>query len=339
MIGINHKTATLNLREELSRTCQKRFSPENSIHSENAFVLLSTCNRTEIYFSAEDLAKTHSYILSILKAEIYHDEEAEFDQKLYSYFGEECFLHLCEVTAGLDSAIIAETEIQGQVKSSYELACKFVTLPSPVHYLFQKALKIGKEIRSKMDLGRGLEGIEHAIYQTAEQVFDNPMETKILLVGASLINEKVLTYLKKKNCQNITLCNRSDEKAALLQEAFQVPLLPWENLSLWPSYDWIIVGTRAPRYLLEKKDLMVPLSSIKLINDLSVPRNADPLLTEDLNLRLLNIDQINRLLRVRRQKLTEKVALAKNYIQMSTQKQIHLFQKRHERVLSLSEVA
>src|SRR5262249_51645888 len=118
VVGINHKLADLKLRETLAKACQRRFGPGQSTHGSHTFILLSTCNRTEVYFSSEDLAQSHSYFLSILNQEV----DEDFDQKLYSYFGKDCFLHLSRVTSGLDSAIVAETEIQGQVKSAYENA-------------------------------------------------------------------------------------------------------------------------------------------------------------------------------------------------------------------------
>ncbi len=132
LIGINHKLADLKLRELLAYACQKRFGPVFSTHENHSFVLLSTCNRTEVYFSSEDLTNTHNYLLSILRQEVKY----EFEQKLYSFFGYDCFFHLSRVTAGLDSAIVAETEIQGQVKTAYDNAQEFSQLPSDLHFLF-----------------------------------------------------------------------------------------------------------------------------------------------------------------------------------------------------------
>jgi len=231
VLGINHKLASLKLREALIHTAKRKFSPCSSIHSKHFLVLLSTCNRTEIYFHSEDLAETHTYILSILR----HEIKEEFDQKLYSYFGFDCFLHLARVTAGLDSAILAETEIQGQVKDAYESSQISQNLPKELHFLFQKALKTGKKIRFKSSLERGMPSLEHALFKLGKTQFAKPQNEKILFIGASEINCKVLRYFKLKNfCQmmidlsvprnidpsighhpNITLFNM-DEISALL---------------------------------------------------------------------------------------------------------------------------
>lgn len=166
VLGINHKLAGLELRELLAKICYRRLHPGQSTHGEHSFVLLSTCNRTEVYFSSANLAETHSYLLSILR----NDVNEDFDQKLYSYFGQDCLLHLCRVTAGLDSAIIAETEIQGQVKSAYELAQEFHVLPFELHYLFQKSLGIAKKVRTVLPTKPGLPDVGQAIFQTGQHL-------------------------------------------------------------------------------------------------------------------------------------------------------------------------
>lgn len=321
VVGINHKLADLSLREILAKACQKRFSPDSSTHGTQSFTLLSTCNRTEIYFSSEDLAETHSYILSILRKCTVQN----FDQKLYSYFGYDCFLHLARVTAGLDSAIVAETEIQGQVKMAYEKAVLYSQLPPEMHYLFQKCLKIGKQVRTKLPLKAGLPDLEDAILHAGKHFFNDVKKIKILAVGASLINLKVVKFLKGKGCQNITLINRTP-----LKEDVEVPTLPWERLLSWSEFDWIIFGTKSEEFLLKESDVERRLSH-KLIIDLSVPRNVDPLLGK--HLPLLNLDQINQLLKARRQQMNETLSNAESEVLESTKQHCFLFRQKEQEAL------
>ncbi|MFQ5677494.1 MAG: hypothetical protein ACE5G1_16515 [bacterium] len=196
VIGINHKLADLKLRECFAKICHQRFRSCRFTCTEHSFVLLNTCNRTEVYFSSEILAETHSYILNILRRDL-HDIEEKFDQKLYSYFGHDCFYHLARVTSGLDSAIAAETEIQGQVKTAYEKVLEYFQLPREMHYLFQKSLKIGKRIRTDLPLGRGLPDIEHAIMNAGFHIFDNPEKARLLIIGEScpFLTRKILRIL------------------------------------------------------------------------------------------------------------------------------------------------
>jgi glutamyl-tRNA reductase len=333
VVGINHKLADLQLRELLARACERRFAAGRSLHAHHAYVLLSTCNRTEIYFSSEELADSHSYLLKILRQEVNQD----FDQKLYSFFGIDCFLHLCRVTAGLDSAIVAETEIQRQVKAAYEATSQYLTLPSELHYLFQKALKIAKQVRTKLPLKPGLPDLEHAILNAGTLLFDKPAsEIKILFVGASDINIKILRFLKSKQYHNITLCNRTKERAEALTHPHNLQLLDWRHLQNWPQFDWIVFGTKSPDTLIFPHDLYAPLISPKLLIDLSVPRNISPELSMMPNLSLLNIDQINRSLQTRHHAFTQMLIQAEQQVHESTKTHVHLFHQKSRGGLRLA---
>lgn len=330
VIGINHKLADLKLRECFAKICQQRFSSGKSAHIHHTLILLTTCNRSEVYFASEDLAHTHSYIINILRRDL-QDSEENFDQKLYSYFGHDCFKHLARVTAGLDSAIVAETEIQGQVKAAYENSQRHLDLPCELHYLFQKSLKIGKQIRTELPLGRGVPDLEHAILNAGYQVFGEPEKARVLFVGASDINRKILSFLKKRNFENITICNRSRKPAEGIAEKYQLETLNWSRLSSWTQYDLIIFGTKSPDHVISKRDLCSNSIDHKLIIDLCVPRNVDPKLGRNPKIALLNIDQINRTLRNRKERLHGFSSKAEDIVHESTKKHIELFTEREKK--------
>lgn len=323
ILGINHKLADLKLRETLAKTCERRFGVGNSLHNDHAFILLSTCNRTEIYFHSKDLANTHTYIMSILRQEVGDG----FDQKLYSYFGYDCFLHLARVTAGLDSAIIFETEIQGQVKHAYENTLEYQMLPKELHFLFQKVLKIGKKVRSNLPLQRGTPSLEHAIFTTGFQQFKEHLPN-ILFIGASDINCKILHYFKSKNCTNISICNRSLIPAKNISERYQANILPWENINKWDHYDWIILGTKAPHYLITTDSVNKNRSQPKLIMDFSVPRNVDPIVGKETGITLMNIDELNYLVNHRVQKMTHTLTKTEEVIIEETKQQVITFTQK-----------
>jgi glutamyl-tRNA reductase len=335
VVGINHKLADLKLRELLAKVCQRRFGAGKSTHGKHNFVLLSTCNRTEVYYCSEDLATTHSYLLAILRQEV----EEDFDQKLYSYFGHDCFLHLCRVTAGLDSAIIAETEIQGQVKSAYENVLQYHSLPYELHFLFQKSMSIAKKVRSELPLKPGLPDIEHAILNAGIHLFQGSKEVSILFVGASEINQKILNFLKTKNWNNISICNRSSGNAKVIAEKYSVAFLEWSELAKWYYYDWIIFGTKAPDHVITKSDLPNERLSQKLIIDLSVPRNVEPGLGRDPRIVLLNIDQINRGLKIRKKTIHRTLIKAEELVIQSTGQHIKIFQEREKNRLQIFAVS
>lgn len=324
ILGINHKSAELSLREKFAQVCAHLFGCTHFLHPHISYVLLSTCNRTEVYFHAEDPAETHTYILNILRDEI----EEEFEHRVYSYFGSDCFLHLARVATGVDSALIGETEIQGQVKRAYEAALEYRPLHSTLHFLFQKCLKIGKNIRSSARFLQGALSIEEAALSASTEVFKNLKETKILFVGLSAINYKILTRFKKNNLPHITICNRTDSKAQLLAQQEAIGILSWNQLNDWTLYDIVILGTQYPHFLIRSDDLPFFVSH-KLLIDLSVPRNVDPKVGCHPHITLINVDQINQTLDLkRRQKAAEIARLETQHISQAVERQVSLFRLR-----------
>lgn len=327
VVGVNYKLADLRLREKLAKTCLKQFGCDSYNKRSHHFVILSTCNRTEVYFHSEDLAATHTYILSVLREEI----EDNFDQKLYSYFGHDSLLHLCRVTTGLDSAIVAETEIQGQVKAAYESASEFFSLPEELHYLFQKSLKIGKQVRSQLLTQRGLPDLEHAILQTGQHLFNGNTDANILFVGTSKINRKILSFFKNKHFHNITICNRTNKHAQEVADAFSCAALEWSALQTsWHRYDWIIFGTKAPDPLITCEMVPKETFSRKLLIDLSVPRNVEPDLAKNPSITLLNIDQLDRRLAFRRKQIQHVLTQAEGLIETAAKQYSDGFKMRQK---------
>lgn len=266
VVGINFKTADLRLRETMARSVQSLID-EQAIFFPYPTVVLSTCNRTEIYFSGEDLANVHSHLLSYLRLQI----EEPFEQRLYSYFGLDGFVHLCRVAAGLDSAILAETEIQRQVKVAYARA-RFVS--SPLHYAFQKALKVSKQVRNQFAIKRGSPTLYGTLWQMGSWTDRN-----ILLVGYSEMNRGLLSFLLHKNIRHLSLCTRHSVQLE------GVHVLPRPILERWQAFDVIVCATRADSYLIQGEG-----TSDHLLFDLSVPRNIDPQVGQTAT--LYNIDQV-----------------------------------------------
>jgi len=266
VLGINFKTADLTLRDAIARGVEC-FSGAGAIFFHHAMVVLSTCNRTEIYFSAVDLAEAHSDLLAQLRLHI----AEPFEHRLYSYFGTDCFAHLCRVTSGLDSAILAETEIQRQVKVAY---AKAKELPPSLHYLFQKALKVGKLIRNEFE----------AVGPSLCRVLWRQTEWKnrrILLVGYSEINRGLISFLSHKQVKGIALCTRWPTQVNIEG----IYIFDRSELSRLQEYDVIVCASKSESYLITGG-----VRPNQCIFDLSVPRNVDPEVGKVAT--LYNIDQL-----------------------------------------------
>lgn len=281
VLGINFKTADLPLREAIARGAES-LSGAAAIFFSHPTVLLSTCNRTEIYFSADDLAEAHSDLLAYLRAQIKED----FEHRLYSYFGIDCFVHLCRVAAGLDSAIFAETEIQRQVKVAYGRACERHLVPKCLHYGFQKALKVGKLIRSTIAIQRGFPTLYGTLWQLAEW-----QNKRILLVGNSEINRGFLSFLMHKGIEGIALCTKNPDSVRFEG----VRAYDRRILEKWQEFDVVVCASRSEGYLIEGA-----AKEACTVFDLSVPRNVDPMVGRSAT--LYNIEQLNQMIEQRRTK-------------------------------------
>lgn len=332
-LGLNYKTANLELRDAFARACQKGFGnycidgswPELI----SQCIVISTCNRSEIYFSSQDLVNTHGQILKILR-HMLHDQS--FEPHLYSYFGRDCFEHLCQVAAGLDSAILAETEIQGQVKIAYREAKKFNPLPSPLHFLFQKSFKISKEIRKSYSLARGMPSLESILLSCLHLSSPSIKKLRLLFVGASHINLQLINFFLKQNFSELTLCNRSLDKAKAFTQKLQIPLLHWQDLpQKWMDYDAVILATKAQQTLLPFNQLPTKLERPITLFDLSVPRNASPELGSHPLINLYNIDELNQLIHKKQSHQHLLIGQAKTFVSKQVQRQAQIYMSKTSR--------
>ncbi len=273
VIGISFKTAGLPLREAFARAAEV-FADERAYFFPNPVICLSTCERVEFYFSAPDLAEAQIHLLTWLKKTI----AEPFEHQPYTYFGLDAFVHLCRVTSGLDSAVVGESDIQRQVKVAYARAPE--RLPSCLHYVFQKALRVSKGVRSQTACTANLYS---AVWKILGEHSVNIFQSPILLVGYSEWNRGLLSFLQHKGVQNISLITQSPDQIHL-----PIPVYGREELARWTAYDLIFCATTATDYLI------CGASHRKhLIFDLGVPRNVDPAVGLQEGIFLYNIEQID----------------------------------------------
>ena len=321
ILGINHKSAVLSTRELFAKACYNCLQRDGEIALKFSCVLLFTCHRTEIYFSAEDLAEAHSLLLQVLRAEIC----IAFEHQLYAYFGYDCFLHLALVTAGLDSVIIGESDIQRQIKLAYQQACLHTSLARPMHYLFQKCLQLGKYARSELPLPAGQITIPRMVYETSCHLFSSDLLPRLLFIGNSEINRKVIGYFRHKGRYEMTLCTRSLRSAQGFAAKYGLDLLPWEQMSKWIEYDMLVSGTNVTSFLLHWQE---NIPKTRLIFDLGVPRNIDPGLARHPATLLLNMDQLGNMLEKRQTREYVSFREVERALQHKVQNYIALFHEK-----------
>ncbi len=365
LIGINTRSSNLLTREAVAQACALIFQQKDLLSF--PIVLLSTCNRTEVYFSGEDLPDIHSEILMLLRSLI----AFPFEPYLYSYFGSDCFEHLVQVTAGIDSLILAETEIQRQVKVAYEGASLRHKLSAPLHFLFQKSLKIGKEVRSLYFAEHRLPNLEGTIYQLCQQLNLLGEKSHLLLIGNSEINRRIATHFQQRRSGHIHLCTRTPfaaqewvekerEKRGLSLRG-EIEVVERSYLERWKEYEIVIAATHIPNVTqnvdlgtsqspgVERSDLAHMLHHVgytseylickekkresivtRAIFDLSVPRTVDPKVGADPKLLLFNMEEIGRLVEKKRSLYWKEVCLSKEWIRKAVLRQCGLFREKEQ---------
>lgn len=314
VMGISMKASMLEEREAFAKAALKIF--ERDLLDA---LLLSTCHRTEIYFTGADLLQKKDLILARLESE----SPSSFQENLYCHFEAECFEHLALVVSGLDSMIVGETEIHKQVKRAYENALLYRNLPRALHFLFQKCFKIAKEVRSMPIFPRGQRNLESSLFQ----LYKNHGKGKLLFVGNSAINRKILSYFRKKGVGDLTLCTRAPHSASEIVEAAEITLIDWTKISSWQEFSFVICGTNQPEYLLAPEQIRGPLQT-KMIVDLCVPRNVDPRLGEKLS--LVNIEEMGRYLQIKEGKFAEEADQCREKARLLAARQLALFARKEE---------
>lgn len=262
VLGISHQYASF----ELCELFIQKLSPiyTSGALSDISPVFLATCNRVELYFSSNHVVQTSQLLSQELKKYL----PAALEAALYCYFSHRCFFHLACVTAGLESVILGETEIQGQVKQAYRDASVHIQ-SSEMHFLFQKCLKIGKEVRMMHFFPKKNFHLEESIFALAEKMLGNLVKRSILFLGASTINRKIHVAFLKKGLTAMTFSNRTVPfcNPSSLQ-------LPWEAQQQWVNYDIILSGIKALSPIIQPQHL-THINKTLVLFDLGLPRNID----------------------------------------------------------------
>jgi len=321
-VGLSHHTCPVALRERLA------FSPDSiptalarlRKHFESGgVVILSTCNRVEIY--VHHAQKTNDVIcreISQFLSEWHQIPETEFQRALYTYEDEQAAGHLFRVAAGVDSLVVGETQILGQVHDAYLAAQAQQTADKVIHGLFQRAFSTAKSVRTSSAIGSGKVSVSSVAVDLATAIFMDFAQTTVLVVGAGETAELTLKCLCEKGARHIFIVNRSPESATELAAAYGGIAREWQALpAALVESDIVITSTSAPGYVLQHDTVESALRQRKgrpmLLIDIAVPRDIDPRVGELPDVYLYNIDDLQRVveqnMEARRQELSRCMAI------------------------------
>lgn len=299
IVGLNHKTAPVAIREKLSYTPETIGAPLKSLVEDfglNEAVILSTCNRVEVTAVAKDAEKGVWEIKRFLSEDRGIPFE-ELDEHLYAHMGEDAIKHLFRVACGLDSMVMGEPQILGQAKDAYGMAVHHDTAGIIVNKLYHKAFSVAKRIRTETKIGAAAVSISFAAVELAKKIFGDLTGKNVMLVGAGEMAELAAKHLINGGVREMLVANRTFERAERLSQEFGGRAVPFEE---FPNYlkeaDIVIASTASPKFIVKPEDLeesmKIRRNKPMFLIDISVPRNIDPLVNNIDNVYVYDIDDL-----------------------------------------------
>ena len=298
MLGLNHKTAPVEVRERFSlakgavRQGLMNLSEYDGLQE---MVVLSTCNRSEIYAVVDDAASDEATLKQFL-FDLTGNEE-DIDEYLYKYIDEECIRHLFLVASSLDSLVLGEGQILSQVKEAYALAREAGTTSTVINTLFHRAIATGKRVRTETRIAYNSVSVSYAAVELARQELGNLEGAGALIFGAGKMAELTAQHLVARGGKKIMVANRHLDKAETLAAEFGGEAVPWDQaMRRAVEADVIVTSTGAPHYVVkpwETQQLMAKRKGRPLFFiDIAVPRDVDPEVADIKGVTLYNIDSL-----------------------------------------------
>jgi glutamyl-tRNA reductase len=301
VVGCNHRSASIAVRERLA------FSPDQAraalVEFRNRFpdveaVLLSTCNRIEFYTAAETGACPSVEQVADFLTQFHGQESREILPLLYEHRGDEAIRHLFTVASSLDSMVVGEPQIPFQVKQAYQLAVQARAAGPLLHTAFQTALKVARRVASETTIQQRRVSIPSvAVTDFARQIFERFDDKRVLVIGAGEMAEETIRYLRDEGAGDITIVNRSADRAAELARRTGGQTIPWEDLSRALAAADVVVSTTGAEEPIVTLDRFEAIEAERgqrplFILDLAVPRDFDPAIGNRPEVYLYSVDDL-----------------------------------------------
>ena len=322
-IGLNHETAPVSVREKLALTEESLPGALQWLKARPGVreaLILSTCNRVEFYLVTEKECFQGNREIRDLFAEHSGLELATWDQALYRHGNQEAIEHLFRVAAGMDSMVIGEPQIVGQVKSAYRKAVLQGSVGRVLNRLLDKSLSVSKRVRTETELASRAVSVSYVAVELAKKIFDDLSDRTAMLVGAGEMAELAARHLASHGVGQILVANRTLEHARRVALAFQGDAILTDSI---PQYlervDILICSTAAPTYILRAEQIGDIMRARKqrpvFIIDISVPRNIDPKANQQENVYLYDMDDLQKVVQANREERRKDLKKAESIVQ------------------------
>ena len=298
LVGLSHKSAPLEVRESVSFRSSQILDALPVLRNElGEAVILSTCNRSEIYTVTDDPAHAADRIQRFVAE--YHDLPSDsIAPHLYIREGQQAVKHLFSVSGGLDSLIVGESQILGQVREALSASNEVKAVNSATVKLFHAALRVGRRVRQETNIGRNPLSISYAGVRLAQRVLGDLSDKRALLIGAGEAGSLVARALRTVGIGDLMIANRTESKAAELAAYLSSRVVPFDSLEdALQSTDIVIAATDSPGYIVttEMADSLhrMPGDAPLFAFDLAIPRDIDPRIADEFGVRLFNIEDLS----------------------------------------------
>jgi glutamyl-tRNA reductase len=300
LVGLNHRTAPVEVRERVSFTAEQARRAGEELRSRGLLeetLVLSTCNRSEVYGVPPETLRECAAGLSSFLSEFHSVRHDLLNISLYHHYDRHAVRHLFRVSAGLDSMLLGEAEILGQVREAYRSAHEQGATGPVLNRLFQGALEVGKRIRTETELGARPVSVAAAGLKLAERIFGKLNERTALVLGAGTIGEQVVSQLRDRGIARLLVMNRSRERAQELAREFGGEVIAWGQWhDALQSPDVVVSSVAAEEPVLGSKVLEQAMAArgnrALLLMDLGVPRNVEAAAAKLYNVYVYNVDDL-----------------------------------------------
>ena len=322
VVGLNHKTAPIEIRECLAFPEDKMAEAVSKVHAlpslkEN--MILSTCNRVEVFAATRETEKAIHDLKEFLSQ--YHGISLkEFEKSLYFHIGEEAVKHVFRVASSLDSMVVGEPQILGQIKDAYDISQQAKTSGLILHRLLHRAFHVAKRVRTETKIGNSAVSVSFVAVELAKKIFDTLERKTVLLIGAGEMSELAAQHLVSGGIEKVLVTNRTYERAVTLSQQFKGEAIPFEEMSQGlRRADIVISATDAPQYLIRHDQVSKVMKDRKqkpiFFIDIADPRDIEPRVGDIENVYLYNIDDLQKVVNDNIQDRKKEAARAENIVQ------------------------
>jgi glutamyl-tRNA reductase len=300
LTGLNHRTAPVEVRERLAFEEQGLPAALGTLTKHPGMLegmILSTCNRVEITVAAEENADADA--VEHFLADAHSVEHSWMSPYLYRHDGPDAIRHLFRVASSLDSMIVGEPQILGQLKHAYATAKECGAISGFLDLVLTRAFNVAKRVRSETDIGQSAVSVSYAAIELAREIFGSLDGKRVLVVGAGKMSESAARHLRRAGVSEILVTNRTRERAIAMAEEFQGRVIDYESFSqCMPDVDIVIASSGAPNYIITREQMRAVIGKRKnrpmFLIDIAVPRNIEPQVNDLANVFLYDIDDLDR---------------------------------------------